>query len=218
MDQRRMKRLVTVIVSLASVISLTLIATPPPPAFAQTIVDEWSGIKAPPAPELKRVTIDPKVTALLVLDIVKQTCPPRPRCIASVSKIRSLLTQARGKGLVVIYSLVGGTAADILMEVTPLGGEPIVMSGPDKFLGTDFEKVLKDKGIQTVIVVGTAAEGAVLHTGSGAALRGLKVIVPVDGMSSGNPYAEQYTAWHLLNAPRVGPQVTLTKTDMIQIP
>ena len=78
MDQRRMKRLVTVIVSLASVISLTLIAASPPPAHAQTIVDEWSGIKAPPVPELKRVTIDPKVTALLVLDIVKQTCPPPP--------------------------------------------------------------------------------------------------------------------------------------------
>ncbi len=218
MDQRRLKRLVTIMANVASVISLASVAIPPPSAHAQTIVDEWSGIKVPPAPELKQVTIDPKVTALLVLDIVKQTCPPRPRCIASVPKIQGLLTKARGKGLVVIYSLVGGTATDILMEVTPLGGEPVVMSGPDKFLGTDFEKVLKDKGVQTVIVVGTAAEGAVLHTGSGAALRGLKVIVPVDGMSSGNPYAEQYTAWHLLNAPRIGPQVTLTRIDMIQFP
>ena len=32
--------------------------------------------------------------------------------------------------------------------------------------------MLKDKGIKTVIVVGTAANGAVLYTGSGAALRG----------------------------------------------
>ncbi len=218
MNQRRMRRLVTFIASLAAMTFLTLIVALPPPAFAQTIVDEWSGIKAPPAPELKGVTVDPKVAALLVLDIVKQTCPPRPRCLASISKIRSLLTQARGKGLMVIYSLVGGTAADILTEVTPLGGEPVVVSGPDKFLGTELEKVLKDKGVQTVIVVGTAAEGAVLYTSSGAALRGLKVIVPVDGMASANPYAEQYTAWHLLNAPRIGPQVTLTKTDMIQFP
>jgi nicotinamidase-related amidase len=213
-----LKGLVSLIANLAAVIHLTLIVAPPSPAFAQTIVDEWSGVKVPPAPELKGVTIDPKVTALLVLDIVKQTCPPRPRCLASVPKIQGLLTRARGKGLTVIYSLVGGTAADILMDVTPLGGEPVVVSGPDKFFGTDLEKILKDKGFQTVIVVGTAAEGAVLHTGSGAALRGFKVIVPVDGMASANPYAEQYTAWHLLNAPRIGPQVTLTKTDMIQIP
>ncbi len=218
MDQRRMKRFVTNFASVASAISLTFMAIPSPTAFAQTIVDEWSGVKVPPAPELKQVTIDPKGSALLVLDIVRQTCPPRPRCVASVPKIQGLLSQARAKGVPVIYSLVGGTAADIFKEVAPQGGEPIFTSGPDKFLGTDLEKVLKDKGVQTVIIVGTAAEGAVLYTSSGAALRGLKVIVPVDGMASANPYAEQYTAWHLLNAPRVGPQVTLTKIDMIQIP
>lgn len=39
------------------------------------------------------------------------------------------------------------------------------------------------------------------------ALRGYKVIVPVDGASSALPYREQYTAWHLANSPRVGPQV-----------
>jgi nicotinamidase-related amidase len=213
-----MQYLVSLVAGLAVVGYLTLIAAMPPPVFAQTIVDEWGGIKAPPAPELKRVTIDPKVTAFLVLDIVKQTCPPRPRCVASVPKIQALLSQARAKGVPVIYTLVGGTAADIFKEVAPQGGEPIFTSGPDKFLGTDLEKALKDRGIQTVMVVGTAAEGAVLHTGSGAALRGFKVIVAVDGMASANPYAEQYTAWHLMNAPRIGPQVTLTKTDMIQIP
>ncbi len=190
----------------------------PHAALGQTIVDEWNAVKVPPAPELKRVTIDPKGSALLVLDIVKQTCPPRPRCVASVPKIQRLLTQARGKGIPVIYSLVGGSAADIFPEVAPQGGEPIVTSGPDKFFGTDLEKILKDKGVQTVIVVGTAANGAVLYTASGAALRGLKVIVPVEGMAAGDPYIEQYTAWHLVNAPRVSAQVTLTRMDMIQYP
>ncbi len=221
MEQRRMKRLVTVNVSLAAVIYLTSIATPPSTALAQTIVDEWSGIKAPPAPELKQVTIDPKVTALLVLDIQRQNCSPRPRCVASVPKIQGLLSQARAKGVPVIYSLLSGTTtADILREVAPLGTEPMVSSpsGPDKFHGTDLEKILKDKGFRSVIVVGVAAHGAVIFTGSGAALRGFKVIVPVDGMSAETPYAEQYTAWHLLNAPRVGPQVTLTRIDMIQFP
>jgi len=117
----------------------------------------------------------------------------------------------------VIYSLAAGsTAADIAKELAPSAGEPAVLSGPDKFLGTDLEKILKEKGIKTVIAVGTASEGAVLYTASGAALRGLKVIVPVDGMSSSTAYAEQYTAWHLANAPRVGAQVTLTKIDLIR--
>ncbi len=82
-------------------------------------------------------------------------------------------------------------------------------------MGTDLETVLRDKGITSVIVTGTAAHGAVLYTASGAALRGLRVIVPVEGMSAENTYAEQYTAWHLSNAPRVSSQVTLTKIGMI---
>ena len=182
-------------------------------ALCQTIVDEWAGVKAPPPPELKPVTIDPKVTALLMLDFVKQFCGPRPRCVASLPKVQRLLTQARAKGVQVLYSL-GTTVADIYPEVAPVGGEHVVTSGPDKFLNTDLEKVLKEKGIKVVIAVGVAAEGAVLHTASGAALRGFKVIVPVDGMSS-TPYAEQYTAWHLTNAPRLGPQTTLTRIDLI---
>ena len=44
------------------------------PASAQTIVDEWATVQAPKPPELKPVTLDPKTTALLVLDFVKQTC------------------------------------------------------------------------------------------------------------------------------------------------
>ena len=218
MNRRVLKRLAIFMCGLASSMSLVGVSTSPS-AFAQTIVDEWSAVKVPPPPALKRVTIEMKGAALLVLDIQKQNCSPRPRCVASVSKIQDLLTQARAKGLPVIYSLIpGSTVADVLKEVAPLGGEPAVTSGPDKFLGTDLEKILKDTGIQTVIVTGTAAHGAVIYTSSGAALRGLKVILPVDGMSADNPYPEQYTVWHLLNAPRVGPQVTLTKSDMIQFP
>ena len=188
-------------------------------AAAQTIVDEWASVKAPPAPELKPVTIgNPRETALLVLDLLKQNCSPqaRPRCVASLPKVQRLLTQARAKGVHVIYSFAAGTTmADTWPEVAPAAGEPAVQSGPDKFLNTDLEKILKEKGIKTVIVVGTAAEGAALNTAAGSALRGFKVIVPVDGVSSSTTYAEQYTAWHLANAPRIGPQVTLTRIDLI---
>ncbi len=190
-------------------------------AAAQTIVDEWAAVKVPPPPELKPVTIDPKVTALLILDIQPQTCNAerRPRCLPSVPRIQGLLAQARAKGVAVVYSLAaGGTAADIFKEVAPVAGDPVVLSGPDKFFGTDLEKILKEKGISTVITVGTASHGAVLYTASGAALRGLKVIVPVDGISADNTYAEQYTAWHLANAPRVGAQVTLTQINLIRLP
>ena len=202
-------------VALGSIILLVVAAS----VSAQTIIDEWAAVKAPPAPTLKPVTLDPKTTALLVLDIIKQSCnnERRPRCVASVPKVQSLLNQARANKASVVFSITPTvTPADILEEVSPLEGEPMVKAMAQKFLGTDLEKILKDKGIKTVVVVGTAAHGAVLLTGSEAALRGYRVIVPVDGMSSENTYFEQYTAYHLTNAPGVGQNVTLTRIDMIK--
>ena len=189
------------------------------PSWAEgTIIDEWADIKAPKAPELKPVSVDPKVTALLVLDIEKLTCNSerRPRCIASVPKIKNLITKARAKGIPVIYSLTSrGTKETILKEVAPVNGESIVKSSVDKFYGTDLEKILEEKGIKTVIIVGTAANGAVLGTAIGAAMRKLNIIVPVDGMSD-KPYSEQYVAWHLVNAPGTGRRTTLTQISMIE--
>lgn len=184
-----------------------------------TIIDEWATIKVPPPPELKSVTPEAKTTALLILDIQKRMCnqETRPRCVASVPKIQSLLTQARANGLLVVYSLTrSAEASDIVEEVAPLPNEPIVKSGVDKFFKTDLEDILRDKGIKSVIVVGTSAHGAVLNTATGAASRGFEVIVPVDGMSASDPYAEQYTAWHLVNAPGTRRRTTLTKTELIK--
>jgi len=186
---------------------------------AQSIVDEWNSVKVPPVPELKPVTLDPGTTALLLLDFNKQVCNAerRPRCIASIPVVGKLLKEARSRSVKVIYSITyGASVADIAKELAPAAGEPAVTSGPDKFFGTDLEKILKEKGVRTVIITGTAAHGAVLYTASGAALRGIKVIVPVDGMSAENTYAEQYVAWHLLNAPRISNQATLTKIELIK--
>ena len=184
---------------------------------AQTIVDEWANVKAPPAPELKPVTVDPKTTALLMLDFMNQNCGRRPRCLASVPAVKKFLAEARAMGMMVVYTTgAGGTIADTVQDVAPAGSEPVVSAGVDKFLNTDLDKILKVKGIQTVITIGTAAHGAVLYTASAAGLRGMKVIVPVDGVSA-DGYAEQYTAWHLANAPpSISRNVTLTKFDMVK--
>jgi hypothetical protein len=55
----------------------------------------------------------------------------------------------------------------------------------------------------------------VLDTGTDAALHGMNIVVPVDGMSSTELYAEQYVAWHLTHAPGVTQKTTLTRMDMI---
>lgn len=189
-------------------------------ATAQTVIDEWGSAKLPPPPALKPATLVPAETALLVMDFTNQTCSMkrRPRCAASVPKVQKLVADARARGVLVIYSVAvaGSTAADILKDLTPAAGETVLPPlGPDKFINSDLENILKGKGIKTVVALGTQAQTSVLHTGAAAALRGFKVIVPVDGMSSDDVFPELYTAWHLATAARISARVTLTRLDMI---
>jgi nicotinamidase-related amidase len=204
---------------IAAAAVIVFVAALAPSAQAANIIDEWASVKAPPAPELKPVTIDPKTTALLMLDFVNPNCTTRPRCMESIPAMKKLLTEARAKGVLVVHTFVRKTtAADAIQDVAPIVDEQSVTAGPDKFLNTDLEKILKGKGIQTVITVGTAAHGAVLYTARAAVLHGLKVIVPVDGMTSENLYFEQVSAWLLAKGTgNIGANVTLTRSDMIKI-
>lgn len=186
-------------------------------AQAQTIIDAWSSVRTPPAPRLKPVTVDPRTTALLMLDFMNQNCGKRPRCVATIPTMKKLLGEARAAKASVVYSVIANsTTADVIADVAPLPDEPWVRSGPDKFFNTELDKILKSKGILTVIVTGTASNGAVLFTAAGAAMRGMNVIAPVDGMSAQEPFADLATAYTFANAPLLSTKSTLTKADMIK--
>ena len=198
-------------VAAAIVIALAL------PAKAGDIVDEWASVKAPPPPALKPATVDPNTTALLMLDFMNQNCGKRPRCSATIPAVKKLLGAARAAKVLVVYSLIANTTpADVIKDVAPQADDPHVLSGPDKFLHTELEKILKDKGVKTVIAVGTSSNGAVLYTASGAIFRGMKAIVPVDGMSAVDPYADYSAVFTFADAPRLSTEATLTKIDMIK--
>jgi nicotinamidase-related amidase len=215
MDPRSMSR--WLMAAIAVVVLATAAAVQ---ANGETIIDDWYKAKLPPPPQLKPVTLDPKTTALLAMDFTVQTCTPvrRPRCADSVPKVRKFIEEARAKGALIIYSVAvpNSVPGDILKELTPAPGEEVLPPlGPDKFIHSDLEKTLRDKGITTIVAMGTQAQTSVLHTGGEAALRGFKVIVPVDAMSADDLFPELYTAWHLSTAARISNQVTLTRLDMI---
>jgi nicotinamidase-related amidase len=187
------------------------------PAYV-SVLDQWSTVPVPPAPQAQSVTVDPATTALLVLDLQNQLCNPekRPRAWSTVPFVADLLHRARASGALVVYSLVpSGAPGDIVAPLAPQSGEPVVRSSADKFFRTDLESILAGRGIKTVIVTGTAANGAVANTATGASLRGMKVVVPVDGMSNEDLYAEQYVVYHLLNSPGTRANATVSRSDLI---
>jgi nicotinamidase-related amidase len=197
-----------------------LVTTFAAPSSATDIVDEWTNVSAPPVPELKAITLEGSTTALLILDMTKGgSCPERPRCLAAIPNVKRLHDAARAAGAMLWYSVGNDDdpAGVIDPGFTPREGEYFPQRGPDKFLGSNLEEKLKARGIQTVIVCGTSFQGVGVGTGSGAAQRGYRVIVPVDCLSSEDPYMEQYSSWHFYKG---GPGAvvrnsTLTRSTMV---
>jgi nicotinamidase-related amidase len=187
---------------------------------AADVIADWANIKIPPAPELKPVTLDGKTTALLILDMQAPSCTmaQRPRCVDSIPKVKALMDRARAAGALVAYTLPSSTIID--PGLAPHEGEVVAQNpgGPDKFLGTDMDKRLKDRGIKTVIITGTSAQGIGIGAGSAAAQRGYNVIYPVDGVSSEDAFREAYAAWHMAGGgpPVMTRFVTVTRSDMIK--
>ena len=162
---------------------------------------------------LKPVMVDPKSTALFLLDFMTENYGQRPRCVAAVPTLKALHDRARAAGMLVAYTLPGG--GKIIDEgIAPRDGEVVEQKpgGPDKFLGDDLDRRLKDHGI-----CGTSAQGVGLGTGAAAAQRGYYVIYPVDCVLSESAFREAYAAWHMGGGgpPVTTKWVTVSRSDMI---
>ncbi len=159
----------------------------------------------------------------------RETCcaQRRPRCVAMIPKVQKLLTEARAEGVYVIYALYPSPSpatfpnpkiSDFVPELAAKGDEPVVTAFVDKFMlgdkDTGLQKLLKDKGITTLVPVGVSSHNGVLFTSVLAALRGFKVVVPVDGMAGNNAYEDQLTAYTLTSS--IVYKVTLTSIDMMK--
>ena len=209
--------------TLAALVGTSVLPWSTGAAVAQTvdILKEWNTIKAPPAPAIKPVTIDPKKTAFFALDFNGLNCVPdkRARCAAYIPNVKKLLDQARAHGMpIVITHTHHMTPKDLHPFVTPQKGDIVYQGEEDKFYDNDVAKTLKAKGVDTILMTGTSTNGALLFTAFGAALRGFKIIVPIDTVPSDTAYQEQFSLWELVNAPefRNDNLTTLTRSDMIK--
>ena len=226
-------RLISLLVALVLIASCTATpaASPSPSAPATVAISTPTPSPAPSAtspiptiPAPVAVEVPVKGAALLILDITNAVCDPRPSCVASVPKIANLLKKARDAKVTVIYSLTTAAGSVVRTEVAPQSGDPTVTGRADKFFGTTLDQILKDKGVENAVVVGSAANGAVLYTTFGLSLRGYTVVVAQDGISAEPEFPITLTRWQLLNQPGLTNadnkplakgMVTLSTTDQI---
>lgn len=201
----------------AMAVSGALAAAAPVPDIAK----EWNAIKPPPMPPIRAVTVDPKKTAYFALDMNEINCIPtdRARCAAAVPAIKKLLDEARAHKMPIVITYTHRMKpTDIKKEFKPLPGEMFYQGDEDKLYNNDVAKTLKAKGIDTILLTGTTANGAILLTATGAALRGFKLIVPIDCIPAQTAYQEQFSIWQMVSAPlfRNAALTTLTRSDMVK--
>lgn len=172
-------------------------------------------VEAPEFELQSRVVVEPAVSALIVVDMQNDFVKPGgallvPSAQATIPAVQRLLALARRGRMAVFYTqdthdpgdiefaiwgehvLRGSRGWQIIDELTPQPGDRVIQKlRYDGFFGTSLDHELRLRGMATVIVCGTVANICVLHTAGSAALRGYKVILPVDAISAITPFDHQ---------------------------
>jgi len=176
----------------------------------------------PKLPDPVAVTVDPGAAALLVLDLSDTFVPQSPAISATIPAVKKLIERARAAGVRVVFSLGRAAEQKVFPDLDPKADDPVVRSSADKFFNTDLAERLQ--GIQQAVVVGTAANGAVVYTSFGCCARGITVVVAEDGISARDPFSTWVARYQLLdqpgfpnkqNEPLKAKAVTLSRTDLI---
>ena len=112
----------------------------------------------------------------------------------------------------------GKPSGEIAAPLKRREGEQVIYpQGVDKFWGGELDGLLEPKGIKTLIITGSSAHIAVLHTAVTAARAfNYNVIIPMDGTVARRNYEVEYTFHHLSVLPGgAGKLVQLTKLATI---
>jgi nicotinamidase-related amidase len=158
----------------------------------------WTAEEGPNRPEPKAVTLDSKSTAVLVLDLNARCDDPKQVCSKITASLGDFLDKARAAAVPIIYTVSTAAKGKPIGEpAAPLRRKEneviIYPDGFDKFYSGELQPLLKDKGIQTLIITGSSTNAAVLYTATTAArMHRYTVVIPMDGVNAATRYEHEY--------------------------
>jgi len=155
--------------------------------------------------------------AILVIDMLEEFVRGRLKAAAAeaiVPKIERLLKTARGKKVPVIYAvdthyperdfetklwgphaIIGSPEREIVEELKPAESDYVVEKRRyDAFFSTDLDILLRELGVDTLILTGIHTHICVLTTALGAFYRGYKIVVPRDCVAAAT---DEWHEWGL---------------------
>jgi len=163
-------------------------------------------VKLPKKLEVKAVEVDPARTALVIVDVQNDFVRSSGKLHAKgaekiIQPIRDLISKARSSGAAVIFTqdwhvkgdpefdiwgehtVANSWGAEIVDELEPSDSDIVVRKPSyDAFYSTPLDHILRAKKIENLILTGLLGNICVLCTAIGAAVRGYKIVVPVDAV------------------------------------
>jgi nicotinamidase-related amidase len=169
-------------------------------------------VTVPEYKTLPEVKLDPRGTALVVVDMQVDFVRPKgklcvPEARKTIPNILHLISESRKAKCPIfftqdwhrpddpefflwpLHAVAETPGARVVPQLKPLPVDYFIRKKTyDAFFGTEFDLILRQKGIRTLVITGTVANICVLHTAGSACLRGYGVVVPEDATSSLTPF------------------------------
>ncbi len=161
--------------------------------------------------------------AVLVIDMLNDfTLDDAPLRVAEnkaiIPNIRALIEQKRKENVPIVYvcdahtindkefaiwpkhCVKGTKGAQVVDELKPESGDFIVEKTTyDGFYNTVLDGLLKNLGVDELIITGCVSNICILHTASSAVLRGYRVEIPLSCISSLDEDSKQCAVEHFKN-------------------
>lgn len=169
-------------------------------------------IEIPEVPRAESVDLDPRTSALIVVDMQNDFAHPdgalfAPEARPVIPVIKGIIESSRRHDVPVVFTQdwhgeddpefeiwgehakAGTWGAEIVEELEPRAGDvQIKKLRYDAFYGTSLDHLLRQWGVHSVVVTGTVANICVLHTAGSAALRYYRVVAAEDAISAITPF------------------------------
>ncbi len=172
-------------------------------------------------PQPKAVRLDPKTTAIAVLDLNVRCDDSSDICSELMPGLGAFLERARGAGVPIIFTsgfaLKGTPEAEIATALKRRDSEPLIHPDAfDKFQGGELQPFLAAHNTKDLIITGSSTHVCVLYTATTAArVYEYNVVIPLDGVNTREAINHDAALHQLQVIPRASSKITFSTEDTI---
>jgi nicotinamidase-related amidase len=167
-------------------------------------------------PQPKDVHLDPKTTAIAVLDLSVRCDDSSDICSELMKGLGAFLERARGAAVPIIFTsgfaLKGTPEAEIATALKRREREPLIHPDAfDKFHGGELQPFLTSHNTKDLIIAGSSTHVCVLYTATTAArVYEYNVVIPLDGVNTRDAINHDSALHQLQVIPRASSRITFS--------